>query len=195
MPLKVCVDCCDVLNTCNEFIEKTNQAQILLRELLVNSNSSHKEPAELKIEYAEETVQFSEHEATGDEKKMIDQNECQLSDNYINETVKQCAEETKTKEKSAEKKEEKRIKEELKEEKKSKEERKSKEEKRKRSKESKSKEKKVQKMEEAPKNQRHSTRLDKKQNDMKSSMNVVDTSGEIHSHICTSKIINYTFVS
>lgn len=159
----------------------------------MNSNSSRKEPAELKIEYAEETVQFSEHEATGDEKKMIDQNECQLSDNYINDTVKQCAEETKTKEKSAEKKEEKKIKEELKEEKKSKEERKSKEEKRKRSKESKSKEKKVQKMEEAPKNQRHSSRLDKKQNDMKSSMNVVDTSGEMHSHICTSKIINYTF--
>ncbi|XP_043480816.1 zinc finger protein 300-like isoform X1 [Leptopilina heterotoma] len=36
LPLTVCIDCCVQLNLCSEFYEKTNKAQISLRQLLMN---------------------------------------------------------------------------------------------------------------------------------------------------------------
>ncbi|XP_066586730.1 zinc finger protein 626-like [Prorops nasuta] len=39
LPLSICIDCCVLLNQSSEFFEKTNQAQVSLRQLLVESKS------------------------------------------------------------------------------------------------------------------------------------------------------------
>lgn len=81
LPLTVCIDCCVLLNQCSEFIEKTNQAQISLRQLLINPKSEP-QPVEPNIDYVEETVGYPKDESTNKEGIV----ECQLSANYINQT-------------------------------------------------------------------------------------------------------------
>lgn len=82
MPLTVCIDCCDSLNQCSEFFEKTNQAQISLRQLLIDPKSEP-QPIEPNIDYVEETIEFPKNEGNNREEIV----QCQLPGNYINETV------------------------------------------------------------------------------------------------------------
>lgn len=82
LPLTVCIDCCDTLNQCSEFFEKTNQAQISLRQLLIDPKSES-QPIEPNIDYVEETIEFPKTEASNREEIV----QCQLRGNYINETV------------------------------------------------------------------------------------------------------------
>jgi len=82
LPLTVCIDCCTLLNQCSEFFEKTNQAQVSLRQLLTDSKSEP-QPIESNIDYVEETVEYQKNEASNREEIV----ECHLSNNYINETV------------------------------------------------------------------------------------------------------------
>lgn len=82
LPLTICIDCCDLLNKCNEFFEKTNQAQISLRQLLIDPKSEP-QPIEPNIDYVEETVEFPKNEVNNREEIV----QCQLPGNYINETV------------------------------------------------------------------------------------------------------------
>lgn len=83
LPLVVCIDCCDSLNQCNEFFEKTNQAQISLRQLLIDPKSEP-QPTEPNIDCVEEEiVEFPKDEANNREEIV----QCQLPGNYINETV------------------------------------------------------------------------------------------------------------
>lgn len=82
LPLTICTDCCDLLNQCSEFFEKTNQAQILLKQLLVNLKLEP-QPIEPNIDYVEETIEFRKDEANNREEIA----ERQLPGNYINETV------------------------------------------------------------------------------------------------------------
>lgn len=80
LPLTICIDCCDSLNQCSEFFEKTNQAQISLRQLLIDPKSEP-QAVEPNIEYEE--IEFPKNEAINKE----DIVQCQLPGNYINETV------------------------------------------------------------------------------------------------------------
>lgn len=82
LPLTVCTDCCDFLNQCSEFFEKTNQAQILLKQLLIDLKPEP-QPIEPNIDYVEETIEFGKDEANNREEIA----ERQLPGNYINETV------------------------------------------------------------------------------------------------------------
>lgn len=82
LPLTVCIDCCDSLNQSSEFFEKTNQAQISLRQLLTDSKSEP-QPIEPNIDYVEETIEFPKNEVNNREEIV----QCQLPGNYINETV------------------------------------------------------------------------------------------------------------
>lgn len=82
LPLTVCIDCCDSLNQCSEFFEKTNQAQISLRQLLIDPKSEP-QPNEPNIDYVEETIEFAKNEANNTGEIV----QCQLPGNYINETV------------------------------------------------------------------------------------------------------------
>lgn len=82
LPLTVCIDCCDSLNQCSEFFEKTNQAQISLRQLLIDPKSEP-QAIEPNIDYVEDTIEFPKNEANNRGQSV----ECQLSGNYINETV------------------------------------------------------------------------------------------------------------
>lgn len=82
LPLAVCMDCCALLNQCSEFFEKTNQAQVSLRQLL--DQKSETQPIESNIDYVEETVEYQKHEASNREEIVV---ECHLPNNYINETV------------------------------------------------------------------------------------------------------------
>jgi len=82
LPLTVCIDCYDLLNQCSEFFEKTNQAQISLRQLLIDPKSEP-QPIEPNIDYVEETIEFPKNEANNREEIVP----CQLPGNYINETV------------------------------------------------------------------------------------------------------------
>lgn len=84
LPLTVCIDCCVLLNQCNKFIEKTNQAQVLLRHLLIDPKSEP-QPIEPNIDYVEETVEFPKQCTEDNNREEIV--ECQLSGNYINQTV------------------------------------------------------------------------------------------------------------
>ncbi|XP_071625990.1 uncharacterized protein [Temnothorax longispinosus] len=81
LPLTVCIDCCDSLNQCSEFFEKTNRAQISLRQLLTNPKSEP-QPIEPNIDYVEETIEFPKNEVNNEE--MV---QCQLPGSYVNETV------------------------------------------------------------------------------------------------------------
>lgn len=81
LPLTICIDCYDSLNHCSEFFEKTNQAQISLRQLLIDPKSEP-QAVEPNIEY-EETIEFPKNEAINKEEIV----QCQLPGNYINETV------------------------------------------------------------------------------------------------------------
>lgn len=40
LPLTVCHECCTLLNQCNDFYEKTNQAQCNLRHMLIDSKET-----------------------------------------------------------------------------------------------------------------------------------------------------------
>ncbi|KAL0124799.1 hypothetical protein PUN28_006570 [Cardiocondyla obscurior] len=82
LPLAVCIDCCDSLNQCSEFFEKTNQAQISLRQLLTNPKSEP-QPVEPNIDFIEETIPFPKNEVSNGEEIA----QCQLPNNYINDTV------------------------------------------------------------------------------------------------------------
>lgn len=84
LPLTVCIDCCVSLNQCSEFIEKTNQAQVSLRQLLIDPKSEP-QPIEPNIDYVEETVELPKNESNNPTREEIV--ECQLPANYINETV------------------------------------------------------------------------------------------------------------
>lgn len=81
MPLTVCIDCCDSLNQCSEFFEKTNQAQISLRQLLIDPKSES-QAIEPNIDYVEDAIEFPKNEANREPSV-----QCQLPGNYINETV------------------------------------------------------------------------------------------------------------
>lgn len=81
LPLSVCMDCCALLNQCSEFFEKTNQAQISLRQLLTDPKSEP-EPIESNVDYVE-TVEYQKNETSNREEIV----ECHLPNNYINETV------------------------------------------------------------------------------------------------------------
>ncbi|KAG7205667.1 hypothetical protein KM043_007617 [Ampulex compressa] len=80
LPLTVCIDCCVLLNQCSEFFEKTNQAQTSLRQLLIDPKSEP-QPLEANIDYVEKTVDFPKEESG---EGIV---ECQLTDNYINQSV------------------------------------------------------------------------------------------------------------
>ncbi|XP_076277236.1 uncharacterized protein LOC143207526 isoform X3 [Lasioglossum baleicum] len=82
LPLTVCIDCCILLNQCNEFFEKTNQAQTSLRQLLINTKSEP-QSLETNIDYIQKADAFpKEEEETRDTVA-----ECrQLSNNYIHES-------------------------------------------------------------------------------------------------------------
>lgn len=80
LPLTVCIDCCDSLNQCSEFFEKTNQAQISLRQLLIDPKSEP-QPVEPNIDYVEETVEFPKNE-TNNSQEIV-----HVPNTYINETV------------------------------------------------------------------------------------------------------------
>jgi len=82
LPLAICIDCYELLNQCSDFFEKTNQAQISLKQLLIDAKSEP-QPIETNIDYVEETVDFPKDESD-DRKEMV---ECQLPGNYINDTV------------------------------------------------------------------------------------------------------------
>ncbi|KAL6422112.1 hypothetical protein ACFW04_010872 [Cataglyphis niger] len=82
LPLTVCIDCCDLLNQCSEFFEKTNKAQISLKQLLVNLKPEP-QPIEPNIDYVEETIEFPKDEVNNREEIA----ECQSACNYINDTV------------------------------------------------------------------------------------------------------------
>ena len=79
LPLTVCIDCCILLNQCNEFYEKTNQAQISLRQLLIDPKTESRS-LETNVNYIEKTEAFPKVEEAGEG---ID--ECHLPNNYINE--------------------------------------------------------------------------------------------------------------
>lgn len=81
LPLTVCIDCCDLLNQCSEFFEKTNKAQISLKQLLINLKPEP-QPIESNIDYVEETIEFPKDEVNREEIA-----ECQSPGNYINDTV------------------------------------------------------------------------------------------------------------
>lgn len=78
----VCIDCCVLLNQCSDFFEKTNQAQVSLRQLLVDTKVES-QPIEPNIDYVEETVEFPKGENNNREEIV----ECQLPGNYISETA------------------------------------------------------------------------------------------------------------
>ncbi|XP_031837799.1 uncharacterized protein LOC116429230 isoform X2 [Nomia melanderi] len=80
LPLSVCIDCCILLNQCNEFFEKTNQAQTSLRQLLIDTKSEP-QSLETNIDYIQKTVIFPKEEEIVD--TII---ECQISNNYIQES-------------------------------------------------------------------------------------------------------------
>ncbi|XP_014486894.1 PREDICTED: zinc finger protein 773-like isoform X1 [Dinoponera quadriceps] len=82
LPLTVCIDCCVLLNQCSDFFEKTNQAQVSLRQLLIEAKSDS-QPIEPNIDYVEETVEFPKNEVNNREEIVA----CQLPGNFINETV------------------------------------------------------------------------------------------------------------
>ncbi|XP_012221148.2 zinc finger protein 892-like isoform X1 [Linepithema humile] len=82
LPLSVCMDCCALLNQCSEFFEKTNQAQVSLRQLLTDPKSEP-QPIESNIDYIDELkVEYEKSEASN--REVV---ECHLPNNYINETV------------------------------------------------------------------------------------------------------------
>ncbi|XP_012241461.1 zinc finger protein 737 isoform X1 [Bombus impatiens] len=78
LPLTVCIDCCILLNQCSEFFEKTNQAQVSLRQLLLDPKV---EPQSLEsnINYIDKTIAFPKEEIG---EGIV---ECHLS-NYIHDT-------------------------------------------------------------------------------------------------------------
>ncbi|XP_076646285.1 uncharacterized protein LOC143355393 isoform X2 [Halictus rubicundus] len=81
LPLTICIDCCILLNQCNEFFEKTNQAQTSLRQLLINTKSEP-QSLETNIDYIQKADAFpKEEEEAGDAVT-----ECQLTNNYIHES-------------------------------------------------------------------------------------------------------------
>ncbi|XP_053994972.1 putative zinc finger protein 66 isoform X1 [Hylaeus volcanicus] len=84
LPLTVCIDCCILLNQCNEFFEKTNQAQTSLKQLLIDPKS---EPQSLQtsINYIEKTVAFPKEEEVAE--GIV---ECHLTNNYIHESNISC---------------------------------------------------------------------------------------------------------
>ncbi|XP_043251032.1 zinc finger protein 613-like isoform X2 [Colletes gigas] len=85
LPLTVCIDCCILLNQCNEFFEKTNQAQTSLRQLLVDSKSQS-QSLETNINYIQKTVAFPKEEEEVTEGIV----ECHLANNYIQESNVPC---------------------------------------------------------------------------------------------------------
>lgn len=80
LPLTVCIDCYDLLNQCSEFFEKTNKAQISLKQLLINLKPEP-QPIEPNIDYVEETIEFPKDEVNNREEIA----ECQSAGNYIND--------------------------------------------------------------------------------------------------------------
>ncbi|XP_076624470.1 uncharacterized protein LOC143343448 isoform X2 [Colletes latitarsis] len=85
LPLTVCIDCCILLNQCNEFFEKTNQAQTSLRQLLIDSKSQS-QSLETNINYIQKTVAFPKEEEEVTEGIV----ECHLANNYIQESNVPC---------------------------------------------------------------------------------------------------------
>lgn len=78
LPLTVCIDCCILLNQCSEFFEKTNQAQVSLRQLLLDPKVEP-QPLESNINYIDKTIAFPKEEIG---EGIV---ECHLS-NYIHDT-------------------------------------------------------------------------------------------------------------
>ncbi|XP_043523654.1 zinc finger protein 677-like isoform X1 [Frieseomelitta varia] len=78
LPLTVCIDCCILLNQCNEFFEKTNQAQVSLRQLLLD-RKIEPQPLESSINYSDKTIAFPKEEIN---EGIVG---CHLS-NYIHDT-------------------------------------------------------------------------------------------------------------
>ncbi|XP_076163197.1 uncharacterized protein LOC143144552 isoform X1 [Ptiloglossa arizonensis] len=84
LPLTVCIDCCILLNQCNEFFEKTNQAQTSLRQLLIDPKSEP-QSLETNINYIQKTVAFPKEEEVAE--GIV---ECHLTNNYIHESNIPC---------------------------------------------------------------------------------------------------------
>ncbi|XP_050594382.1 zinc finger protein 431-like isoform X4 [Bombus affinis] len=78
LPLTVCIDCCILLNQCSEFFEKTNQAQVSLKQLLLDPKVEP-QPLESNINYIDKTIAFPKEEIG---EGIV---ECHLS-NYIHDT-------------------------------------------------------------------------------------------------------------
>ncbi|XP_043284345.1 zinc finger protein 3 homolog [Venturia canescens] len=87
LPLSVCFDCCVLLNQCNDFYEKTNQAQSSLRQLLTEPKSEALAALEPNIEYIEKTVEYPKVES----EEVVE--EFSPSDNYVTETVEDMGDE------------------------------------------------------------------------------------------------------
>lgn len=83
LPLTVCIDCCDLLNQCSEFFEKTNKAQISLKQLLINLKPEP-QPIEPNIDYVEETIEFPKEDEVNNREEIAER---QSAGNYINDTV------------------------------------------------------------------------------------------------------------
>ncbi|XP_076766153.1 uncharacterized protein LOC143432997 [Xylocopa sonorina] len=78
LPLTVCIDCCILLNQCNEFFEKTNQAQASLRQLLIDPKVES-QPLESNENHIDKSLTFPKEEAT---EGIV---ECCLSNNYTHD--------------------------------------------------------------------------------------------------------------
>ncbi|XP_017763558.1 PREDICTED: zinc finger protein 883-like [Eufriesea mexicana] len=78
LPLTVCIDCCILLNQCSEFFEKTNQAQVSLRQLLLDPKVETQR-LQSNINYIDKTIALPKEEV-GEETV-----QCHLS-NYIHDT-------------------------------------------------------------------------------------------------------------
>ncbi|XP_014486895.1 PREDICTED: zinc finger protein 773-like isoform X2 [Dinoponera quadriceps] len=77
LPLTVCIDCCVLLNQCSDFFEKTNQAQVSLRQLLIEAKSDS-QPIEPNIDYVEETVEFPKNEVSQETQDSAKQKKCKI---------------------------------------------------------------------------------------------------------------------
>lgn len=78
--MSVCIDCCVQLDRCSNFFEKTNQAQSLLRRLVIDRP---KVEPQVDLNYVEKSVDFPKEE----EEAEVDDGmaECQLNDNYVDD--------------------------------------------------------------------------------------------------------------
>ncbi|XP_026670511.1 zinc finger protein 37-like [Ceratina calcarata] len=87
LPLKICIDCCILLNQCSEFVERTNQAQHSLKELLIGASKldpiqqqqQHEQQLDTELQYISKT--FPKEEI----KEIKELVECHLGSDYAND--------------------------------------------------------------------------------------------------------------